>query len=87
MVVKLVTRPAMLTNQSCNAGLNKQCYKKKKRIYLETSADFTSFTKKKKRRNIDDKYLITTTSYKSLTVMISQYIYTEEVYLLRETGC
>lgn len=47
MVVKLVTRPAMLTNQSCNAGLNKQCYKKKKRIYLETSADFTSFTKKK----------------------------------------
>lgn len=61
--------------------------KKKKRIYLETSADFTSFTKKKKRRNIDDKYLITPTSYKSLTVMISQYIYTEEVYLLRETGC
>lgn len=86
MVVKLVTRPAMLTNQSCNAGLNKQCYKKKEYIWKLVLILHLS-PKKKKRRNIDDKYLITPTSYKSLTVMISQYIYTEEVYLLRETGC
>lgn len=65
----------MLTNQTLNNAT-------KNSICLETSADFSYFTKKK----IDDKYTVLTTpkSYKSLTVVISQYIHSECVFAKRD---